>query len=189
MKMTPLNDLLNYVEYRSNTRFLITQQVSSRIITVIIGFPLEITAILQNVIKLTFLVGQSIIKIPTKVVSVWVESETLKEFDSSLCLLELLTTICKVIKYIFGSIFTATVGILSPSFNFRLHILMGLVTDVKKEKAYLEIQEKAYRVQEAQEKAMQIHYQNVLLAMQYKIGEKERHLVEKQDKNDPRFFS
>jgi hypothetical protein len=178
--MSPLNHLLNHVADMAESHSFLRSQITSRGVTLLGGLPLEVCASAQNLIRLPWLSAVSVVKMPVKLIGACLNSRAIKECASSMPgVQEVFATALKVLGYVLGAIFTATVGfVLSPYLNFRLHLLLGLISDEKAKKAEEEAEQQAKKEREVQEKATQMHYHNLILAMKCKIAEKEQRLKE-----------
>ncbi|MEI8124166.1 MAG: hypothetical protein WCG42_00240 [Parachlamydiaceae bacterium] len=74
------------------------------------------------------LVG-SVVGLGARVISVISGSEAVKKFaDSMPTLSDFIKTVVKTVGYAMGTVFSATLGVLSPSANYRLHCSLGLAT-------------------------------------------------------------
>lgn len=133
--MSPLNALINYsAELTHSTPTTIAKNISSRILTAVC-VPFELAAVFENAIKLPFQTTALIIKIPAKICKIVACSATFAEFESSLSgPADIFKTVLKIIGYAIGSFFTASLGILSPYKNFRLHCIFGLTNNNKVER-------------------------------------------------------
>lgn len=164
--MLQLNTLLNQVEEMTRSDSIFIREVSSRLMTAAIVLPLELTIILQNLIKLACETGETLVQVPTKAVAYFIDSVTLQEFNASLTTTEWLSTAWKVIKYVMGSIFTIIPGIIAPSLNFRLHIAMGLAMDMRQASVCHEIEEKGRKEKKIKDEVLQHHYKDMLHSLQ-----------------------
>jgi hypothetical protein len=185
--MSPLNHLLNHVADMEESHSFFRSQITSRGVTLLGGLPLEVCALAQNLIRLPWLSAVSVVKMPVKLIGACLSSRAVKECASSMPgVEEVFATALKVLGYVLGTIFTATIGFaLSPYLNFRLHLFLGLISDEKAKKAEEEAGQQAKKEREAQERVTQMHYHNLILAMKCKIAEKEQGLLEERSKRQP----
>jgi hypothetical protein len=164
--MSPLNSLLNYsAEVSGVSR---CPCVASRLITAFC-VPFELSAIFENAIKLPFQTTAFMIKVPAKICKVLACSVTLGEFESSLSgPVDIFKTTLKIAGYAIGILFTATLGIISPYKNFRLHCAFGLTTNRQAEKAQRLAEEKKRNEIANQEKIIEKRLKNLIDAMRQK---------------------
>ncbi len=173
--MAPLNVLMNRVADLSDSKSFFKKQILTRALVVTACLPVEVLSTAQNLIKLPYQAIQTAIKIPAKIINLGVRSSSLREFEMKLTgPFQLMKTAIKVISYIIGTLFTATLGIISPYRNFRLHAALDLVKDIKAEKARRDGELNAAKQRETEKAIMQMHIKNLLLAQRLKNAEKER---------------
>ncbi len=172
--MSPLDGLMNRVAEMSDSNSFFKQQILSRVSVLAGCIPLEMVATAQNIIKLPFEAAMLTIKIPAKVINLFIGSETLKDFETSLPgPLQLIKTAFKIIGYAIGTLFTSTLGMLSPYKNFRLHTVLDLISDEKAEAAAFQKEQAAARQREVQREIMQLHIKNLILAQRLKTAEQQ----------------
>lgn len=178
--MSPFDRLMNRVDNCSDSTSFFKSQIGTRLTLGVGGIPLELLASVQNIIKLPFQVALATLKVPVKIINFALGSPTLKEYDHKLPgLLSLAKTVLKTIGYAIGTLFTATLGlILSPHKNYRLHVLFGLVTDMKAQQARQKLELEAVKQRESQREIMHLHIRNLIHAQRLKIAEKERQIAQ-----------
>lgn len=166
--MSPINHTMNFSAELSQRESFFPRHISSRLIN-ITCFPLELLAALENTIKLPFQTATLAIKIPAKILNVVVRSKSLKEFESALASpLKVLETALKIVGYVVGSIFTLTLGTISPHKNFKMHCLFDLIVDKAAAKAQRIAEEKKKQETEAYEKVLGARLNQIIDAMRKK---------------------
>lgn len=167
--MSPLNALINYSAELTNTPpTTITKKISSRILTAVC-VPFELAAIFENAIKLPFQTTALIIKIPAKICKIVACSATFAEFESSLSgPADIFKTVLKIIGFAIGSFFTASLGILSPYKNFRLHCAFGLTNNNKAERDLRVAEENRRKEIAIHEKIVENRLKTIIDAMRQK---------------------
>lgn len=89
---------------------------------------LEPIAVAQNAIKLPFQPFGVALKCLIKVTFVCSDFQFLHKIDNSLPGIgDIFTTIKKVCEYVFATLFSATVGFIVPSWNFKLQVALDLI--------------------------------------------------------------
>jgi hypothetical protein len=174
--MSPLNALMNHVSHMSHSEVVFVKYVSSRAETFFCGVPLEVLATAQNLIKLPFQPFGTIFKFAVKSIDLCVNSKTIKDLGAALPgPIDMLKTTLKIIGYAIGTFFTATLGLLCPTANFRLHCALGLVRNEKAEAERLQAELKAAQEKEVEEAKLKQEINELILALQQKANaEQER---------------
>lgn len=181
--MHPLNRLMNCVCEMTDSKSFVKKHLASRLLMASGGIPLELIAIAQNIIRLPFESTLLLIKLPAKVVNLCISSESFKEFEAGLSgPLQLLKTAFKIFGYTIGVFFTATLGLIRPKSNFRLHTALGLISDEKAEASCKFAQLQAKKLQEAQKKEVENDLRSLILAMREKNIKKEHQIAEEAKK-------
>lgn len=164
--MSPLNQVMNRVDSWGQKvdeigipQSWAKRHLLTRAITFAAGVPVELTAALQNIIATPVYAAGVVGKLATKTLRVCSSSEFLKNLDEVLPgPAQLVRTVLRVVAYAIGAIFTGTLGVLSPSANFRLHCsvpFVDLTTNVREAKLKSEWQQKieAEKQKRAEEEA------------------------------------
>ena len=166
--MSPLKSLMNYSAEATQTSSFFSKNIKSRFLTAA-SIPLELLAIVENTFKLPFQSAALTVKIPAKILNVFVNSASLKEFESQLPgPLEVLKTALKIIGYAIGTLFTMSFGILAPYKNFQLHCSFGLISNQKAEKDLLLAQENRKKEIASFEEVIKMRLCNIVEAMRQK---------------------
>lgn len=176
--MTPLNGLMNHIAEMAHAETLFTRHVSTRFAIITGAVPLELAASLENAIRLPFHVGRSLVKLACQTIDLCIDSQSIKNFsDKQPGLADVVKTALKIAAYAVGAIVTATIGFCRPYDNFRLHVACHLVRDEKAFAARQAAELREAEERDEQEKAMQTHIQNLVLAMRQKAIERELQLA------------
>lgn len=177
--MTPFNRLMNRIDSWSESTSFLKSQVLTRTAMVIGCVPLEIATIAQKVLQVPWEASRLLVKIPVKLFNVSVDSASLKEWDGELPgPFDLIKTAFKVIGYIIGTALTATLGVLSPNLNFRLHSVLGLVIDEKIISVYYQFESDSRRQREIQRETLQMHIKNIILAQRMRTAQREHFIAQ-----------
>ena len=173
--MIPLSNLMWRAEKLAESNTFFSSKIRSRFAMAVECAPLEALVSLQNLIALPYEAGQIVVIIPTKVISLFVSSKSLNEFDTSLAgPIKLIQTALKVVKYFLGTICTIILGTISPKANFYVQSKLGLILDLQAEAdSALAKQEHQKRV-DVEEKNIQKRHQAIVAALRAKNIEKER---------------
>jgi len=164
--MIPLNYSINYAAELSQSPRFAQRQVSARCMSAI-SLPIELLAAAENAIKLPFQTAACAIKLPVTLLSIVAQSKTLRECaDALTSLKDLLQTALKVIGYTAGFFLTATIGMASPYYNFKVHCALYLTTDRAVEKERLLQEEKKRQEIAAYEAVLAAYLHEVILAIQ-----------------------
>lgn len=146
------------------------KNISSRLLS-IVSIPLELIASLENLIKLPYHTVTLSLKIPATILNMLVRSKSLREFESQLASpLKVIQTATKIMGYVLGTLSTATLGLISPNKNFKLHCFFGLINDKIAEKAKQLEEEKKQREIDAYEKVLSTRLNAIIEAMRYKAS-------------------
>lgn len=164
--MSPLNSLINYsAELTSRSSYALSKTISSRIVNALC-VPLELSAVVENAIKLPLQTTAFLIKVPAKICKVLACSTTLGEFESTLAgPTDILKTALKIVGYTIGMLFTASLGIICPYKNFRLHCAFGLTTNRQAEKKMHIAEEKKKNEIATHEKIIEKRLKEIIDAM------------------------
>lgn len=198
--MGPLNLVMNKVDSWSQKvdemevhQSWAKRHLLTRAVTVAAGVPLEITAVFQNIIATPVYAVGVVCKLATKTLRVCSSAEFLKKVDDALpSLADLARTVLRIIAYAVGTVFTATLGYLSPSANFRLHCsvpFLDLASNVRENKLKSEWQQKieAEKQKRAEEEAQAEEILAAVAAMlekaEYEAEREENALAEAAAKN------
>lgn len=164
--MIPLNYSINYASELAQSPRIVHRQLSSRCMSVI-SLPIEFLAIAENAIKFPFQTAACALKLPVTLLSLVAQSKTLKECaDALTSLKDLVQTALKVIGYATGFFLTATIGLISPYQNFKLHCALSLTTDLAAEKERQIQEEKRRQEIAAYEAVLAAYLHQVILAIQ-----------------------
>lgn len=164
--MIPLNYSINYAAELAQSPRLVHRQLSSRCMSAI-SLPIELLALAENAIKLPFQAAACSIKLPITLLNMIIRSKTLRErADSLTSLKDLIQTTLKVIGYTTSFFLTATIGLISPYQNFKVHCTLSLTTDRAAEKARLLQNEKRRQQIAAYEAVLATYLHQVILAIQ-----------------------
>lgn len=165
--MSPLNTLMNHsAEFTQQPSY--SKNIQSRFLTVV-SLPVELIASLENAIKLPFQAAACTIKIYAKILDIFIDSKSLQNIESRLTgPIAVLKTALKIVGYAIGSLFTLTLGILSPYKNFQLHCSFGLITNKSIEKQLQMIEENRKKEIAVHEKSLEIRLGNIVEAMRRK---------------------
>ena len=163
--MEPLiNPIMNQVECWSQNNEKGIQgwakrHVLTRGVTVLVGVPLEIATIVQNIIAAPFYAVGASFELVTKSFRMCSSSEILRKIDEALpSPKQFIKTVLRVAAYIVGTFSTLFIGFISPSANFRLHCavpFLELSTNFRENKIKAEYKRKLEEEQQkrAQEEA------------------------------------
>jgi hypothetical protein len=164
--MIPLNYSINYAAELTQSPRAVYRQISSRCLSTL-SLPIELLAVAENIIKLPFQTTACAIKFPIRLLSAVTQSKTLRECaDALTSLKELLQTALKVVGYAAGFFFTASIGLISPYYNFKIHCALRLTTDRAAEKQFLLEEEKKRQEIAAYEAILAAYLHEVILAIQ-----------------------
>lgn len=133
--MIATNELLNRInEWNAPEHNAFKRHMCSRVTNLCATAPMETLAVAQNILTVPFQVVGVTLNLGTKVLSVICCSKALRDFRANLpSISDLCRTLARIVLYAVGTVFTATIGVLSPSANFKLHCAMGLAVDQREE--------------------------------------------------------
>lgn len=184
--MIPVNELLNRInDWQLTDQNAFKRHVSSRITNLCATAPIEAIAIAQNIIIAPFQAAGIVLNAGTRVISVISSSQAIKDLQDSLPnLKDLMGTIVKIVGYAIGTVFTATLGVISPSANFKVQCAFGLAIDLRDEAIKIALEEeekeKSNQLAAAQREIERIAEENLAaqnelnnLAVVYEIANKE----------------
>lgn len=131
--MGPLNTTFNLVNSWNNAG-IFKREILSRTTNLVVALPTEIAAIGQNAIQSVVYTGSAVLKTAVRTLSSISGSEAIKNFEAKLPgFRDLLKAISRIVAYAFGSLLTATFGVIHPAANFRMHCNLGLIHKLKDE--------------------------------------------------------
>lgn len=182
--MSPLNSIINYSGEISISHSYFKSTICSRVISVFGGVTCELFATVQNAINIPVTATLLSIKFFAKIINFSVGSHSLREFEINLPgLYDLIKTVLKTIGYAIGTLCTASLGLISPYANFRLHVAFGLVSDINVETALMQAERETAKIQEAKTRMMKAHVQHLIIKLRLNALEKERRIAEEAKKN------
>ena len=167
--MTPLNTLMNYSIQLAESDSYFKSGISSRVLMAAGGAPLEAVVAVHNAIKLPFETVLFCVKIPAKACALFITSNNLKDFADHLPGPgTIVATALKIVAYTLGATFTLTLGIISPTANFKLHTSLGLIRDFKAENARLRAEQERVEQQRAYEQQIQLYVDTIVSSLREK---------------------
>lgn len=133
--MEPFNNVMNGINdwslprnpYTNEPQSFFKREVATRVATVTVGAPVEITAVAQNIFRAVTNGVFIPLKIVVNVFSCISGSNSLDDLDDFLPKVQsFLKAVYRVVAYAIGTFSTFTLGFISPSANFKLHEALGL---------------------------------------------------------------
>ena len=110
------------VDANGNPRSFFKKEILSRFGTALVGTPLEIAAVAQNIIAAPITAVGVVAKLGVKTVRCVTSAEFFKKLDNALpSLKDFIRTVLRVFAYAIGAFSTATIGFISPDLNFAAH--------------------------------------------------------------------
>jgi len=147
--MSPLHHVLNRIHAWNEQGYTFKSVICSRATNLGVSTPLSVLAVAQNTIAIPFAAAGTAAKMIVKPVA-WISgSKALNHFDKQLPgITDLLLRIANIIRYVFATAANATLGVLSPSANFKAQCALGTTYD--KQAVIKAVQELARRAAEAE---------------------------------------
>lgn len=154
--MDPLNNWMNCVDRMSqktdangNPQSWMTRNVATRAATLFVGVPLELAAVAQNIIRAPIEAVGVVGKLAVKAARVVSSAEFLRKAEDALpTFQQLVKTVARIVAYVVGTVFTATLGVISPARNFKLHCdvpYLNLATNHRAQNLAAELQAQQLR--------------------------------------------
>lgn len=170
--MSLLSTTMNYAATLANSDSFLARNISSRIVTALLCPPLSAIESIRRTLLLPFQAAMCVVKIPSSVINLVVNSTTLREFESALPgPFQLIGCALKIVALALGIFTTATLGFLSPMTNFRLHYAFGLVRDEKAEKLLEAKKLEAQKKKEAYEKMLEEQLKRINEILRLRVAE------------------
>lgn len=134
--MIPVNNILNRVQgWNDNQDASSFKKIAgSRATNLFLTAPTEVAAVAQNILLTPVVAASALLKIGAKIVSVISGSEAVKKFEEKLPgFTDLLRTVARIVAYSIGTVLTATLGVVAPTANFKVHCALGLAINKREE--------------------------------------------------------
>lgn len=170
--MSLLSTTMNYAATLADSDSFLARNISSRILTAALCPPLSAIESIRRTLLLPFQAALCVVKIPSAVINLVVNSTTLREFESALPgPFQLIGSALKIVALALGIFTTATLGFLSPIANFRLHFACGLVRDEKAEQLLEAKKVEAEKKKEAYEKMLEEQLKRINEILHLRVAE------------------
>lgn len=183
--MNRIDSMIHSVDQQGNPPSLFKKSVLSRFGTVLVGAPLEVAAVAQNIILAPVYAVGAVAKLAVKTVRCVSSAEFLRKMDQSLpSITDFIKTVLRIAAYAIGAISTAVVGFISPDFNFKAHCAVPYLNLATNNRRLLEdAAAEAERQKQAQKelnKALEEEKRELLDAVQALLKAEEEKKVEEQ---------
>lgn len=130
----PLHNLLNRIDGWSESGSTFKGVIGARAANLVVAVPTELGAVAQNVLLTPVQAAGIILGLGARVVAFISGSATVKQFQESMPgLTDFLRTVARIVAFSIGTGLTATVGVVSPTANFKAQCALGLVYSEKQE--------------------------------------------------------
>lgn len=146
--MNSVSYMLNKVnEWNDPSHSALTRHVGTRATNLFITTPVEALAVAQNVLLIApFQAVSMTLKVGARVIQVITGSEAVKNFaDNRPGLSDLMRTVARTFAYAIGTLLSATLGVLSPTTNYRVQQALGPVfakIEARAEEAVVDVEAK-----------------------------------------------
>jgi hypothetical protein len=175
--MGQVNNVLNRIDaYNDLNVGFCKREIQSRATNLFVTAPLEFTEIIKNIFMTPVHAASTVLKTTVKATALVTGSISLKKFEEKLPgFNDLLRTISKVFAYTIGTFLSATVGVLFPNINYKLHCALGLATNPRLEEMHFQFEDNEELTLEEQELLNNL---NLAFAMARQIEEEARQTMQ-----------
>jgi len=184
--MLPLVGLMNYVDQMTIDDSFVKRSICTRAIMLGGCLPLELLVVAIKTLQLPFEAVKVVVKLPSKIINVFIRSATLDEFENSLPgPLEFLKKILKVADYAIGTFVTLFWGgVINPDHCFKYHVYRGLIEDDKKIEAGRLKEEQKLSLKRTQKAAKIDDFKNIIQSEKTRVERAERNIEQELAEKD-----